>query len=350
MKDIRILTFKLVSLTVLIGSSSVLSVSPTYSLPDSSSSQDSTSNPNPPSKEKTPGKTSTPAVKTTQSDQQPKSEDGPSTPSVTNTDPLPVKSKVEDNSPSSIISFVTLFLSILNTAGIGTLFFLNKKINESISYTKKEVKSIDSKLSGDIKSLKSSSQAVENRIAKVDSDNQKNLSEIKRKTEDLQHTITRVSQKSMQTSTNRVATRERDEYSPSSSDRQSLEVTNNQPSYISRYNDRIHNFQDNYQLTPVDRESENYKLSRSAKTEDVILDKQTQGSYWLFTDNGRYLLVPKHTFKIRQSDLSDVQFLFECLDYREDNHSNFVLTEPAILTQQGSGTWQLKEKGKLQFG
>ncbi len=349
MKDIRILTFKLVSLTVLIGSGSVLSVSPTYSLPDSSSNQDSTPSSSPAPKVKASENTSTNSA-TKQSDEQPKSGDEQPKSSATGANSLSGKPKVEDESSSNVISFTTLFLSILNTAGLGILFFLNKKANESISYTKKEVKSIDSKLSGDIKSLKSSNQAVENRIAKVDSDNQKNLSEIKRKTEDLQHTVTRVSQKSTHTSTNRVVTRERDEYSPSSSDRQSLEVTNNQPSYVNRYNDRAHNFQDNYQLTSVDREPENYKLSRSAKTEDVILDKQTQGSYWFFTDNGRYLLVPKHTFKIRQSDLSDVQFLFECVDYREDNHSNFVLTEPAILTQQGSGTWQLKEKGKLQFG
>jgi hypothetical protein len=344
-KHIRLLTFRFISLTVLIGIGSVLSISPTYAESDPISSQDPTPNGSPTPRSQPSGKPSpNSAVKSKPSDEQP-------TPSATSTNSLSGKPKVESESSSNIISFVTLFLSILNTAGLGILFFLNKKVNRGISHTQKEVRNLESRLISDIKSLKSSNQAIENRIAKVDNDNQKSLSEIKRRTEELQQTVTRVSQKSSySSSSDRNTMRERDEYSPSSSNRQSPEMTNNQPLYISRYNDRRHNFQDNYQLTSVEREAENDKLIRSAKTEDVILDKQSQGSYWLFIDNGKNFVVPKHTFKIRENELNDVQFLFECIDYRGDNHSNFILVEPALLIQQGNGTWQLKEKGKLQFG
>ena len=349
MKYIRILTFKLVSLTLIAGSGSLLPISSAYAQ-DSQSTKNPTSNISPSPGEKKDAKPLTNSVKPpTESNEQQKPEPGGSTSSTTSTSSSSVKSRVENDSSGSIISFITLFLSILNTAGLGILFFLNKKVNETISDTKKDVKSANSKLSDDIKSLKSGNHVVESRISKIDSDNQKNLAEIKRKTEDLQHTIASVSQKSTSRSTDRIATRERDVYAPSPLEYQPVELTNNQPSCISRYNNRAHNFQDNYQLISVDREAENYKLSRSAKTEDVILEKQSQGGYWMFLDNGKNLVVPKHTFKIRQGDLNEVQSLFECLDYRDDTHNNFVLIEPAVLTQQGSGTWQLKEKGKLQF-
>ncbi len=356
MKYIRILTLKLVSLTLIAGSGSLLPISSTYAQSPLSPNGNSSSNSSPSSSaSKKDVKPLTNSVKPpTESDDSQKSGQEGSTSSATSTSSSPAKSKVEDESSNNIISFITLFLSILNTAGIGILFFLNKKVNETISDNKREVKSASSKLSDEIKLFKSSNHSVESRISKIDSDNQRSLAEIKRKTEDLQHTVTTLSQRSTSTSTNRVATRERDVYSPSPSDRHSLDLinldlTNNQPSCISRYNDRAHNFQDNYQLISVDQETENYKLSRSAKTEDVILEKQSQGVYWLFLDNGKNLLVPKHTLKIRQDEIKEVQSLFECLGYREDSHNNFVLVEPAVLTQQGSGTWQLKEKGKLQF-
>lgn len=65
---------------------------------------------------------------------------------------------------------------------------------------------------------------------------------------------------------------------------------------------------------------------------------------------GREYLVPKQNLKITDNRISNTKDLFECQDYTEQNYDNFVLVKPAVLVAQGNGNWQLKEKGKLQFG
>jgi hypothetical protein len=261
------------------------------------------------------------------------------------------KKTVGTNKDTPIISYVSLILSIFNIIGLGTVFFfLNKKNSESTINTQREAKNLKSEFSRNIKSIEvdinGQKQLIENRIKAVDRENQESIANIRRKVEDLQQTTERLSQAVTSGSqSSRSATRESKEQH-----RSSPAPVNNQPSYISRYNDSRQNFQDSYQAIPVEREIDNYKLSRSGKTEDVILEKQSQGNYLLFSDNGRSCIVPKHTFKMREDEINDVQNLFECMNYREDNYNNFILVEPAILTPQGDGTWQLKEKGKLQFG
>jgi chlorite dismutase len=257
--------------------------------------------------------------------------------------------KTEKDAP--FITYVSILLGIVNILGLGTAFFLlSKKSTENIINAQRKAENLKSEISRNIKSIEvdvnGQKQLIENRIKAVDKENQESIANLRRKVEDLQQTTARISQTLVSGSQpSRSTTRELSERNYSSS-----KPVNNQVSYINRYNDNRQNFQDSYQAITVEREVDNYKLSRSGKTEDVILEKQSQGNYLLFSDNGRSCIVPKHTFKMREDEINDVQNLFECINYREDNYSNFILVEPAVLTPQGDGTWQLKEKGKLQFG
>lgn len=123
-----------------------------------------------------------------------------------------------------------------------------------------------------------------------------------------------------------------------------------QPAYIKSYNDRQSDFQNKYQITAVNRETENLNQSRAAQTNSVVLEGDRQGNYWLFSDNSEIYLVPKQNLKITDNRISNTKDLFDCQDYTEQNYDKFVLIKPAVLVAQGNRNWQLKEKGKLQFG
>jgi hypothetical protein len=251
------------------------------------------------------------------------------------------------------VPIVLSIISITNATLLLALFFsLRKKSSENINYIQSEIKSSKERVTKDITLLiDKKNKVLGEQIVAVDTKTQGMLSEIKRKAEDLQQTVTKISQKSsFIPQPDRNMARVVNERQSPSSDRYPSASIDLQPSYVSCYNNRRQNFQDTYKTISVERQTENYKLSRSGKTEDVILDKQNQGEYWLFVDSGKNYIVPKQALKIREDNFSEVQTLFECISYQEDNHSNFTLIKPAVITDRGNGTWQLKEKGKLQFG
>jgi hypothetical protein len=124
--------------------------------------------------------------------------------------------------------------------------------------------------------------------------------------------------------------------------------------WILDYNDRDRNFADNYQVTPVDRNVENYRLSMTGSTQDIILNTDLKGKYWLYLDrDNTYLLLPKQKIAITEDELSQFESFFDCNNYSENNYNNFTLKKPAtlaILGISGDRMWKLLEKGILQFG
>ena len=123
-------------------------------------------------------------------------------------------------------------------------------------------------------------------------------------------------------------------------------------SYLDVYNDRSKNFTDHYSIETVDRNVENYKLSFTGGTQDVILNTESRGKYWMYLDGDKICLLPKQKMKVPEDQLSQVEELFDCQNYHEHNYDNFTLIKPALLSTQGSGsnqTWKLIEKGTLQF-
>ncbi len=125
---------------------------------------------------------------------------------------------------------------------------------------------------------------------------------------------------------------------------------NTEPAYLTDYNNRQKNFADTYRSLVVEREPENYNLSRAGQTEEVILTEEIQGNYWLFSHDGLIYVVPSQKLKIREDKLNEVKDLFDCENYQESNYDNYTLIKPALVSQKVNGNWRLKEKGKLQFG
>jgi cell division protein FtsB len=125
---------------------------------------------------------------------------------------------------------------------------------------------------------------------------------------------------------------------------------NIEPAYLTDYNDRQKNFADTYRSLVVDRDPDNYNLSRAGQTEEVILTEESRGNYWLFSHDGLTYVVPSQKLKIREDKLNEVKDLFDCENYQGFNYDNYTLIKPALVSKKANGIWRLKEKGNLQFG
>ncbi len=125
---------------------------------------------------------------------------------------------------------------------------------------------------------------------------------------------------------------------------------NIEPAYLTDYNNRQKNFTDTYKSLVIDRDPDNYNLSRAGQTEEIILTEESRGNYWLFSYDGLTYVVPSQKLKIREDKLNEVKDLFDCENYQESNYDNYTLIKPALVSKKVNGNWRLKEKGKLQFG
>ena len=81
----------------------------------------------------------------------------------------------------------------------------------------------------------------------------------------------------------------------------------------------------------------------------AILQKTRRGKYWILNEGGIDYVVPKNNIKINEYNLNTVANLFECQGYRS-GYSGFQLIKPARVSAISRGeTWQVVERGVLQF-
>jgi hypothetical protein len=253
-------------------------------------------------------------------------------------------------SDASSTNLALLIFSVINSIGLGVLsvlFYLYKnntgksidsnkrKVNElsqSLDHYKKDTSLVKANLDQKFNSIEGRQQQLGNDLVKLER-------QVKESKESRQ-----VNHSPSSYSTNPIGS------SRSLSD-------HHQPvyvpvSYLDVYNDRSKNFTDHYSIETVDRNVENYKLASTGRTQDVILNTESRGKYWLYLDGEKIYLLPKQKMKVPEDQLSQVEELFDCNNYHEHNYDSFTLTKPAVLIPQGSGSnqaWKLIEKGTLQF-
>lgn len=84
----------------------------------------------------------------------------------------------------------------------------------------------------------------------------------------------------------------------------------------------------------------------------VVLEKvsRNKGIAWVINIDSSDLLIPKNNLKINEYNYQTIESLFTCKDYKSGQSDDFRLVKPAKLTPKEKGeTWELTEKGELQF-
>jgi hypothetical protein len=245
-------------------------------------------------------------------------------------------------------------LLILNLATVGGLAYLVSEIEEIKKRNNSTNRNLDKKLDrpdrdpfftkAELNNLSEKHQKLEFLISNI----QKDISNSQKVIKNILATLAGISRDSNSISQNSVTSIKNLQSHNLLSDYYPSE--NTEPAYITDYNAHQKNFADAYKSVVIDRDPENYNLSRAGQTEDVILIEESRGNYWLFSHEGLTYVVPSQKLKIREDKLNEVKDLFDCKNYQESNYDNYKLIKPALVSQKFSGNWRLKEKGKLQFG
>ena len=81
----------------------------------------------------------------------------------------------------------------------------------------------------------------------------------------------------------------------------------------------------------------------------LIKSKRNKGIYWIIEIQETLYLVPKAKLKVNEFVLITIEYLFDCQNYQEGDSENFTLDKPAEVVSSGGESWELKEKGILQF-
>lgn len=113
-----------------------------------------------------------------------------------------------------------------------------------------------------------------------------------------------------------------------------------------RYNRDMVSF--SQQATEVNATEDSLNKLRIGSTSNVIFESKRRGPYWIVRENGYDYLVPSNHLRLNQHNYKTVEDLFECINFKLD--SNFQLVKPARVSPlPGGETWQLEERGILQF-
>ena len=100
------------------------------------------------------------------------------------------------------------------------------------------------------------------------------------------------------------------------------------------------------EVSEADRSMDKPRIS---STQAVIIQKVRRGNYWILNEADIDYMVPRHNIKINEYNSKTVANLFECQGYQSE-YSGFQLIKPAKVSAISKGeTWQLVERGILQF-
>jgi hypothetical protein len=80
----------------------------------------------------------------------------------------------------------------------------------------------------------------------------------------------------------------------------------------------------------------------------VVFENKRGGSYWIIKEDSIDYMLPKQNLKINEYNYSTVEVLFECRNYYA-NYSDYKLVNLATVQMVSGGTWQLQERGILEF-
>ena len=87
---------------------------------------------------------------------------------------------------------------------------------------------------------------------------------------------------------------------------------------------------------------------RIGSSSRVIFEKNRRGNYSIIKENGTEYLVPSNNLRLNQHNYKAIEDFFDCKNLQLEG--NFELLKPArVSALPGGETWQLEERGILQF-
>jgi hypothetical protein len=221
---------------------------------------------------------------------------------------------------------------------------LNQTINkfeQSISHQLKR----DRTRKETLESIQQNQEQLDKKIQENFSYTQEDIKIISNIVEDLENNI-RSNERANQGTGNSPTASDRSspalEPSPQTQNSISLEESN----LAKRYNcDRDAFSQQAINVTATEDSLTKLRIGSSSR---VIFEKNRRGNYSIVKENGTEYLVPSNNLRLSQHNYKAIEHLFDCKNLQL--HGNFKLLKPArVSALPGGETWQLEERGILQF-
>jgi hypothetical protein len=116
---------------------------------------------------------------------------------------------------------------------------------------------------------------------------------------------------------------------------------------VETYNRNKYSFSESAIDTVEETQTSN-EQRRSGQSNTVKLEHTAKKKYWIVEEDNNYYLVPHPDMKTNEHSVKTLEALFECINFTSE-YIDFELVQPAKITQISNQTWQLEEKGKLNF-
>ena len=136
-------------------------------------------------------------------------------------------------------------------------------------------------------------------------------------------------------------------HQPNNSDFNSVAVVDKISQFVDNYNQNK-NLSSEQIIATVTSTQENVEQRRSGHSDTITLGKTNKKKYWIIELDSNYYLIPHADIKIDEYNIKTLESLFDCINFTAE-YSSFNLIQPAKVSEVSSESWQLEEKGKLEF-
>jgi hypothetical protein len=126
-----------------------------------------------------------------------------------------------------------------------------------------------------------------------------------------------------------------------------IAIVDNIPKFIETYNLDKNSLSVKV-IATVAETQESLNQRRSGNSDTVTLENTTQKKYWIVEEDSNYYLIPHAKIKIDEYNIKTLESLFDCINFISE-YSDFQFVQPAKVSQLYSESWQLEQKGKLEF-
>jgi hypothetical protein len=248
----------------------------------------------------------------------------------------PASSLLKEDSLSfaTFLPWISGFFHALELAGIGGLFYLFKrtkhegvvrerKLAERVAFLDKSFKDQDVS----VRNLDTSLSAVRKQAAQMQGVQQQQARDLPRPQGYVSVSVAQA------------------EYAAAAP------VASSEYPFLALYKQSPESFKSQYNPTVVSENKENLQKRWGGDQNEIILETDRRGNYWLFSEGSKTYLIPNPKLNIIDANMRTVGSIFDCVNYSLDYRS-FSIVKPAIVSLHVSAAeqqWKLETKGSLEF-
>jgi hypothetical protein len=240
-----------------------------------------------------------------------------------------------------ILNGLAILLHVLEVAGLVGVFIILKKYNDRVERRKYEIKQLEKKITALEENPKTQSNTpVSNQFSSIPTNLAFRVDRMESQISSLQNSLSANS--TQQQGYSSQPSRSLPPAPPA--------MKSSGYAFLDLYKQNPDACKSQYSAIKVSENEENFQKRWDGQQQDIILEENRRGNYWLIDEHGTTYLVPAPNLRITEANMDTVGELFDCENYTP-NYSNVNIIRPAIIKAQPgiNQRWKSYQKGVLAF-